>query len=116
MNATQEQATRNALADTFAERQRQHEKWGVQRHDWPVWITVLTEEVGELSQQILAFRARWFEYHDLLDPDLVDQHDYNAEMGEIRARMRAEAVQVAAVAIALIEHIDDPRGDLCDPT
>jgi NTP pyrophosphatase (non-canonical NTP hydrolase) len=74
-------------ADIAAERGRQHQKWGTQRHDFPVWITVLSEEVGEVSQAILQYRQV-------------------ASDRRLKA-MREEAVQVAAVAVAMIEHIDE---------
>ncbi len=35
------------------ERQRQNEKWGDQDHNDFVWLAILTEEVGELSEAIL---------------------------------------------------------------
>ena len=41
---------RNQVA---AERQRQLEKWGQQFHDNPIWLAILTEEVGEVAKAIL---------------------------------------------------------------
>lgn len=81
--------------DIAEERQSQDAKWGTQRHDFPVWQTVLTEEVGELAQAILRYRQADFDasLHPLL----------TTLLGE----MRAEAVQIAAVAVAMIEHIDE---------
>jgi NTP pyrophosphatase (non-canonical NTP hydrolase) len=69
------------------ERDRQERKWGVQRHDMTVWLTVLSEEVGELAQAILHYR------------ELMTDQRHDA--------IRAEAVQVAAVAVAMIEHLDE---------
>lgn len=86
-----------ALADVAGERIRQHEKWGVQRHDFPVWLTVLMEEVGELAQATLLMRG-------------VDEKYAYARREKLR-EMRDEAVQVAAVAVAMIEHIDEVLGD-----
>ena len=76
-----------ALDSVGQERYRQEAKWGVQRHDMTVWLTVLSEEVGELSQAILRYREV-----------MTDQR---------RDAIRAEAVQVAAVAVAMIEHLDE---------
>lgn len=87
----------DALSAVREERSRQHVKWGTQRHDFPVWLTVLSEEVGELSREILVLRE--------LDPDA----HYARRMYLQNARK--EAVQVAAVAIALIEHLGEQMLD-----
>lgn len=68
------------------ERQQQDEKWGLQRHSWPEWITILTEEVGEAAQ---AANDEYFHSRDDL------------------SRLKEELVQVAAVAMAMVEHIDE---------
>lgn len=68
-----------------AERRRQDELWGPQRHDWPVWSAILTEETGEVAEA--ALRA-----HFGMDVDLD--------------HLREELVQVAAVAVHIIERID----------
>lgn len=66
------------------ERVRQDMKWGVQDHDDFTWLAVLTEEVGESAQCAL---------HDNFG-------------GHHSGELRAEVVQVAAVAIAWIEALD----------
>ncbi len=71
--------------DIAAERRRQDEKWGPQRHTWPIWSAILTEEAGEVAEASL--RAHWGEDATL------DQ-------------LRAELIQVAAVAVHIVEHID----------
>jgi NTP pyrophosphatase (non-canonical NTP hydrolase) len=79
-----------AMAAILAERERQTTRWGVQRHSWPEWLTILTEEVGEAATA--ANEAHWksgFDGEDRLTP------------------LREELVQVAAVAVAMIEHIDE---------
>ena len=70
--------------DIRRERQRQDDKWGKQRHPFDTWITVLTEEVGEAAERSLK--------------------------GD-RAGLRKELIEVAAVAVAAIEHLDsgDPE-------
>jgi NTP pyrophosphatase (non-canonical NTP hydrolase) len=84
-----------ALVAVEDERESQQKTWGAQRHDFPVWLTVLTEEVGELAQAIL--RRRQY------------QHSYPGPQAPYYAlaTMREEAAQVAAVAVAIIEHIDE---------
>lgn len=59
-----------------AERRRQDEKFGVQDHSPEKWLAILVEEVGEVAQAILQGTVE----------------DY-----------REEVVQVAAVAVAILE-------------
>jgi NTP pyrophosphatase (non-canonical NTP hydrolase) len=74
------------LADVFEERERQDKKWGQQNHDAFRWLSILTEEVGEAAQAA----------NDVEEKCEV-QH---------WARYREELVQVAAVAVAMIECFD----------
>lgn len=97
--ASREEATHDALVDVAEERRRQHAQWGTQRHDWPVWITVLSEEVGELAQEVLRRRE---------DERLGREEQIRIT---ILGEMRAEAVQAAAVLVAMIEHIDEELGN-----
>lgn len=73
-----------AATDVLAERQRQDAKWGEQNHDPFTYLTILTEEVGEFSQA--ALHARFG--------------------GPAAAGLREEAVQMAAVALAIVECLD----------
>lgn len=84
--------TRGVLVDVYRERERQHATWGTQRHDYPVWLTVLLmEEVGEVAQAVWAA--------------------HTASTAACRRRelsaARAELVQVAAVAVVMIERMDE---------
>lgn len=73
-----------AVDDILAERVQQDEKWGVQDHDPILWTAILTEEVGEFAKAAM-----------------------HATFGGPDAdKMREEAVQVAAVALAIIECLD----------
>jgi NTP pyrophosphatase (non-canonical NTP hydrolase) len=45
------------LRELVKERQRQNEKWGEQNHSLPVWMLILTEEVGEAAEAVLNLRA-----------------------------------------------------------
>lgn len=67
------------FSEILEERGRQDRKWGEQNHQDMRWMTILTEEVGEVAKEILE--------------------------GEI-TKTRAELVQVAAVAVAWLECID----------
>jgi NTP pyrophosphatase (non-canonical NTP hydrolase) len=74
------------------ERQRQDAKWGEQNHDPCTWVTVLTEEVGELAETCLDYvRA------------VKDSTHYE---DEARNRLKHEAIQCAAVATAIVEWIE----------
>ena len=71
------------------ERQRQDAKWGVQNHNPIEWIAILAEEFGEASKE--ALEAHFKEFY----------HDSNQ-----LARYREEVIQVAAVAVAMVECLD----------
>jgi len=71
--------------DIQAERQRQDEKWGKDRSRHPLeWLTILGEEVGEVNRAVVE--AHFSEYGK-----------------SCWWRYREELVQVAAVAVAMIE-------------
>lgn len=73
-------------ADITAERDSQDAKWGAQFHDLPVWSAILTEECGEVAQASLHV-------HFSNDESLIPA-------------LREELVQVAAVAVHIIEKLD----------
>lgn len=72
---------KRVLKDIERERDRQVEKWGVQRHDDARWLMILMEELGEASKDILEKRPT--------------------------EDIRKELVQCAAVLTAWIEAIDE---------
>ncbi len=74
-----------ALNDVLAEMQRQDLKWGADRNLDPfVWGAILGEEVGEYHQAVL--------------------HDHYG--GKAAGTSREEVVQIAAVALQIIEYYD----------
>ncbi|WP_230682731.1 DUF551 domain-containing protein [Pluralibacter gergoviae] len=74
-----------AIRSVVAEMNRQDEKWGADRDQHPfVWQTILSEEVGEFSQAIL---------HDEFG-------------GHKSGTAREEMVQIAAVALQIVEYYD----------
>ena len=75
------------MIDTWKERLRQDKKWGVQNHHDAFWLAILSEEVGEVSTEIL--KLSW-------EPE---------NMKHV-VKMRKELVEVAAVAMAWIECLD----------
>ena len=66
----------------LSERNKQDVKWGEQNHDIYKWLAILGEEVGEVNKAALE-----------------DQYDEVID----------ELVQVAAVAVAMIESLDRNR-------
>ena len=81
-----------ALDEVTWERWRQDEKWGEQNHDLLVWHAILSEEVGEFAEALLTAR--------------LQTGTGDGGIGQVRA----EIIQVAAVAVAIIEHIDRAGG------
>lgn len=74
-----------AVWSALGEMTAQDRKWGAFRQQHPfIWSTILMEEAGELAQAIL----------------------HTEFGGDHAGTIRAEAVQVAAVAIQLIEQLD----------
>lgn len=78
------------LNEIEQERHRQDRKWGIQKHAPTKWVAILTEEVGEVAE--MSLEAEWAKETSTRDVKLMF--------------MRNELVQVAAVAVANIQHID----------
>ena len=73
--------TRRALLGIIVEREKQDQKWGADRAlTYYQWLPILAEEVGEVARAMLE--------------------------REPNERLREELVQVAAVAVAWMEAID----------
>lgn len=77
----------DALQSVLNERKRQDSLWGEQNHDPALWTSILMEEVGEFSHEVLS-------------------HYFGGQSPEKLDLMREELVQVAAVALAMVECID----------
>jgi NTP pyrophosphatase (non-canonical NTP hydrolase) len=75
-------------SDIQHERMSQIKRFGYQNYKPEVYFTILSEEVGEVAKEIIemTFQAK-------------EHHDY-----------RKELVQVAAVALAMIEELDVKTG------
>lgn len=87
----------SALPDILNERERQDAIWGQQDHPAHIWLTILGEEYGELCEASLQY-----ELPHLHNPS----GEYDLPPEQLRAALRREAVQVAAVAVAMIEALD----------
>lgn len=79
----------SVLKEVAAERASQEAKWGEQNHSPAEWLMILGEEVGEVNKAAL-------EVHFKYDKDSAK--DYKS--------YRAELIQVAAVAVAMVESLD----------
>jgi NTP pyrophosphatase (non-canonical NTP hydrolase) len=71
--------TNDVLNEVVLERIRQQMKWGEQNHNAPMWYAILGEEFGEVANAFLEY----------------DMENY-----------RTELIQVAAVAVAMVEAYD----------
>lgn len=97
------------LAEIAAERARQDAKWGQQNHPdgtisaWIVYADVARNRCREKAD---AGSVTW--------ADILREEVYEALAEDDPARLRAELIQVAAVAVAWIEAIDRrPTGPVC---
>lgn len=79
------------MDEVRAERASQDAKWGEQNHEPYQWLSILMEEVGEAAQAA---------------NDSRDMRKTLAEQAYKQEQYRAELIQVAAVAIAMIESLD----------
>lgn len=73
------------IEDVTKERQRQLQKWGNKCHGWFVWLSILSEEVGELNRAALRMIS----------------HE-----GDIDS-IKEELIQVASVCGALYEQLKE---------
>lgn len=87
-------STYTILEAVHAERQRQTRKFGIQNHPIAYWFLILGEEVGEAHREACehVFASRFPEHYP------TDQERLH--------RLRKELVEVAAVAVAMIESLD----------
>ena len=90
----QTDATGAVLTEIHAERTRQDSKWGEQNHPPEIWLMILGEEFGEANQAALEHYFSGFD-KQAAERGPRDLGDY-----------RAELVQVAAVAVSMIESLD----------
>lgn len=86
--------TKLVLDQVCVERIKQTKKWGEQNHNQVEWMAILTEEVGEAAREALEHHFKYAENPDAL------------------LKLREELIQVAAVAVAMVESLD--RNELAD--
>jgi len=88
------------ISQITTERSRQDAKWGEQNHDFPVWLAILMEEIGEASQAYLKLNFALVEAEGAARegkaPDIITL----AERGEM---FRKELEQSTSVLVAMLE-------------
>lgn len=89
---THEPATLAVFREVVRERLRQDELWGEQNHAPAIWLMVLGEEVGEATRDALEAWVSGSEWAGATHTRLL--------------RYRTELIQVAAVAVAMVESLD----------
>jgi hypothetical protein len=87
--------TDTVLEDIWAERERQNQKWGIQRHEMGTWLSILGEEYGEVCQAVQGYL------------NLVSFKE-----GSDKGDPYTECIHVAAVAGAMAEQILEERQKL----
>ncbi len=80
------------------ERKCQDDNWGEQEHEDPVWLTILTEEVGEVAKEVLRGEFG-------LDDGPQDDFDQAMRKSHIEY-LKLELTHVAAVAVAWLEKLE----------
>lgn len=80
-----QQRQETVIADIKREREKQDDKWGIQEHTAPVWVSIIGEEYGETCKAVNEFMFHATQANE--------QEIYN------------EAIQTAASCVALCEHI-----------
>lgn len=90
-------ATGDPIEGIRAERIAQDRHWGdaaTKEHTWAEWMLILGREVGEAQQE--AGRLQW-------------RGEWGPEDFGVLTDLRVELIQVAAVAVAIVERIDAVR-------
>jgi hypothetical protein len=96
MNIEEKNKMIGVLYEVEDERTRQNQKWGVQNHSPIEWIPILSEEVGEASKEALEYH-----FKQMRNSDAPENWD-----AEKLLKYRTELIQVAAVAVSMVECLD----------
>lgn len=92
------------LKEVKSERFRQNKKWGEQNHKPIEWIAILGEEFGEVSKEALEYHFK----HPVLDTEgekAIEMVQDIAQKSRLK-NYRMELIQVAAVAVQMVESLD----------
>jgi NTP pyrophosphatase (non-canonical NTP hydrolase) len=85
------------LSEVLRERFRQESLWGPQDHDPMVWLAILAEEFGEVAKEVC-------------DSSIALGGGKTEKMLAALKNYRTELIQVAAVAVAMVESYDRNEG------
>jgi hypothetical protein len=94
----------NILKEIQQERKNQDNIWGVQNHKPIEWVGILTEEVGEASRE--AVNHHFQNGLDKLKKEGGREIMIASIQEDRLKRYREEMIQVAAVAVAMVESLD----------
>lgn len=94
-----ETAQQWAVRVVLEERAEQDAKWGEQNHEPGDWLLILQEEIGEWSQRALQRRFGSHSMHHLKACTACGDMDGC----HVPQNLKAELVQVVAVALAMLE-------------
>lgn len=78
--------TAQVLVDIMDERHRQDRKWGQQNHEMGDWLLILTEELGEASEEALATKFGGEDRSAALYTELIQAAAVLAAMAECAKR------------------------------
>ena len=102
MNADQLKAMRRVLEEVESERRRQHVKWGEQNHpngtSWDAWV--IQRDLAKAETDAAAREGEVTFRHILME------EVFEAFAETDPAKLRAELLQVAAVACQWVECLD----------
>jgi hypothetical protein len=95
------------LNEIKEERARQNKKWGEQNHSVIEWQGILMEEVGEAAKEAVDYHfnigiQKAIENAPGCPPDIIVSDIQGGRL----SRYRKELIQVAAVAVQMIECLD----------
>lgn len=98
----------SVLNEVGDERFRQDKKWGVQNHSQMVWLGILAEEFGEAAKEVneLHFRPGIIDRPPMMFGGPQHPDYFKPFISDQRRQLRDELIQVAAVAVAMIESLD----------
>lgn len=102
------------LDEVLGERERQHARWGEQNHpDGTGWLMDVTGECvrTELADQARAACQRADAAGALTWAHILEEEFHEAMACGDTSELRAELIQVAAVAVAWVEAIDRREAD-----
>lgn len=87
------------VGEVVGERRRQDGKWGVQNHSPTNWLPILSEEFGEVGRALCELKVA----EDRDGPESMNAQRH-------RDNYREELIQLAAVAVAMVESYDRNEG------